>query len=64
MSRRVADKEKQSVNDTTDTPRSGPAEPAPQPGSDVDVAQLAQKVYRLMRDELRLERARGAALPR
>jgi hypothetical protein len=27
----------------------------------VDVARLAERVYRLMRDELRLERARGAA---
>jgi hypothetical protein len=26
----------------------------------VDVAQLAEKVYRLLREELRLDRARGA----
>ena len=34
----------------------GPAPPA------IDVARLAQKVYTLMRDELRLERARGAVV--
>jgi hypothetical protein len=30
----------------------------------IDVVLLARKVYELMRDELRLERARGAAIVR
>ena len=53
------------MNDVPEPPRNGGhPEDSPAPAPVVDVAQLAQKVYRLMRDELRLERARGAALPR
>jgi hypothetical protein len=32
--------------------------------ADIDVARLAEKVYALMREELRLERARGATRAR
>jgi hypothetical protein len=35
---------------------------APEDAKGVDVARLAERVYRLMRDELRHERARGAVL--
>jgi hypothetical protein len=38
-----------------DADRAGGQAPA------VDLAQLADKVYRLLREELRLDRARGAA---
>jgi hypothetical protein len=38
----------------------GSAKNASAPGATIDIAKLTAKVYQLMRDELRLERARGA----
>ena len=38
----------------------GSAQNASAPGGTIDIAKLTAKVYQLMRDELRLERARGA----
>ena len=34
------------------------------PDAQIDIARLADKVYRLMREELRLERARGVSTGR
>jgi hypothetical protein len=34
------------------------------PATEIDIVRLADKVYRLMREELRLERARGASIGR
>lgn len=47
-------------------PASQPAAPAQQQrsGATVDIEKLAEKVYRLMQAELRLERARGARASR
>ena len=53
-----------------DRPAGGgvPGDGAPLPGRPdprtIDLEQLADKVYRLMRDELRLARARGERAPR
>ncbi|MBK9710616.1 MAG: hypothetical protein IPO81_04660 [Kouleothrix sp.] len=41
-----------------------PAEAAQQPAPAIDMQQLAERVYRLMLEDLRLERARGERAPR
>jgi hypothetical protein len=55
-------------SETTSQP-SGPANAPAAPGSQptppaIDIVQLAERVYRLMREDLRLERARGQSLER
>jgi hypothetical protein len=50
---------------SADAAPGGPKEqPRDAQHADVDVARLAEKVYTLMREELRLERARGATRTR
>lgn len=41
----------------------GPPEQAPKAATEIDPHKLANKIYRLMLADLRLERARGARVP-
>jgi hypothetical protein len=44
----------------SDSPPAAPAQAAPA----INMAQLTERVYRLMREDLRLEQARGVRVPR
>lgn len=46
------------------SPAERPAEPAGRRPAAIDLQKLADKVYRLMQAEIRLEQSRGAGAPR
>ena len=50
--------------DTTAQPSAAPAAAGAKAAPAIDMAQLVERVYRLMREDLRLEQARGARAPR